>query len=719
MVGSTPADRRNGKPASCEPCRLNKTKCDHAYPKCDRCVQRGIVDKCFYHPAPLTKQRTADNEGSRQKEPSSSRPVKRKRIYAPVPDTFGADPFSQNGKFTDAVAVETYRPGYLGPTSYEANLPKDELSPILHNREASVESETDLEMAHQHPLTKSMRMQMTTDILKTFRYYSTIKELVVWHGLHCQAGTIPLPFDVGLIQALQPTVDRYNLTHSVPDPRLVTSVLENSSKPLEITQSLKACDFHRTCTGDNIRLETIGVLLATAGRALSFGSCSHLINDQTNPGLRSKLVDELLRASTSCVILCSMITPVNDLLTWLLFDNYYLTIMVCGFSAPPSYRRMGELNTQIYALGVHRESNTPNLPAWLLETRRRIFCSSYMQDKTISTFLGRPIRMSKRHTDIKMPLDLSDEELMADEATFNKAVGRLDANGWNTGGRYLRASWVRIRYISSQFLEEILDFALVKVNENVEEQLLDISTRIHSAWTSFPSHLHYDPHCWSTSLLPGICLMLVVVHQTHWYTEFMIRKLLAHTQPLTSNLELLRVSTSLLSNTLTLGRLRDWHYDVQKDFLMQVILFGIPSASILASALQEQQRTTLPFPPSISRAEIIRMLSVLISHLEAAAHLDSSNARPGEANYNLCRKACKAFTKVMDNVLDPKPKEGSDIAPTSADLDLDLDLGLDLDIFAAPGLEAFEGIDFSGVSELGGGGGDDGIDWGTMVQWTM
>ena len=110
-------------------------------------------------------------------------------------------------------------------------------------------------------------------------------------------------------------------------------------------------------------------------------------------------------------------------------------------SGPPSWRRLGDLATQIYALGLHRESNTNNLPRWLLETRRRVFCATYMQDKTISTFLGRPIRMSKRHTDVKMPMDLSDAEIMSDEDTLDKAIRALDENGWNTKGEYLRASW--------------------------------------------------------------------------------------------------------------------------------------------------------------------------------------------------------------------------------------------------------------------------------------
>lgn len=52
------ARRRNGKPASCEPCRRDKVRCDHALPTCTRCKDRGITARCFYHPAPLTRTRT-------------------------------------------------------------------------------------------------------------------------------------------------------------------------------------------------------------------------------------------------------------------------------------------------------------------------------------------------------------------------------------------------------------------------------------------------------------------------------------------------------------------------------------------------------------------------------------------------------------------------------------------------------------------------------------
>jgi hypothetical protein len=96
------------------------------------------------------------------------------------------------------------------------------------------------------------------------------------------------------------------------------------------------------------------------------------------------------------------------------------------------------------------------------------------------------------------------------------------------------------------------------------------------------------------------------------------------------------------------------------------------------------------------------MLSVLISHLDSEAHRENSSARPREANYVLCRKACKTFTRIVDNVLEPKQRDDTLSAA-------DPDLGMELDLFTAPGLDAFEGMDFTA--------GDDGVDWGAMAQW--
>lgn len=46
--------RRNRKMQSCEPCRKLKVACDHSIP-CGRCTRTRRVDKCYYHPNPLTR----------------------------------------------------------------------------------------------------------------------------------------------------------------------------------------------------------------------------------------------------------------------------------------------------------------------------------------------------------------------------------------------------------------------------------------------------------------------------------------------------------------------------------------------------------------------------------------------------------------------------------------------------------------------------------------
>lgn len=119
-------------------------------------------------------------------------------------------------------------------------------------------------------------------------------------------------------------------------------------------------------------------------------------------------------------------------------------------AGPPAWRRIGELATQVYALGIHQDRKCAQAPTWLAETRRRLFFAAYNQDKSISTFLGRPVRISKRYADARMPLDLSDEEVTGDEETLKAAIQALRADGWSTKGRWLRASWIVCALVISQ-----------------------------------------------------------------------------------------------------------------------------------------------------------------------------------------------------------------------------------------------------------------------------
>ena len=386
--------------------------------------------------------------------------ARRPRPDSPPETAFTSSSPGHNDKLADAVAADVYHPGFLGPGSYAVLLPEADDSGVQHEREPSVASErSDRDLTHQHPLTKSMRYQMASDVLATFRHYSAIRDMVLWYNASNEAGVVPAQLQIDAINALEQVVDKHNLGRSAPSSHLISQVLESTSRPLTISQSLEARDFHILCSGENLRFEVIGFLLATAGRSLTFGFAPDAFNQPADRGLKSRFVDELLRASTTCIFLCNMLATVNDITIWMFYENYLFTTMMCGYagtlphgtigyyeptdnSGPPSWRRIGELSTQIYALGIHKHSTSANIPFWLVETRRRVFCSSYNQDKNISTFLGRPIRISKRHMDSSLPLDLSDSETLSNKSVIDAATQALDRDGWNTQGRWLRASWI-------------------------------------------------------------------------------------------------------------------------------------------------------------------------------------------------------------------------------------------------------------------------------------
>jgi hypothetical protein len=189
-----------------------------------------------------------------------------------------------------------------------------------------------MDLTHQHPLTKSMRYQMASDVLATLRYYTSIRELILWYNASNEAGVIPAQLQVDAINAMESIVDKHNLQHSPPSPHLISQVLESTSRPFVMTQALEARDFHILCSGENLRFETIGYLLATAGRSLTFGFAPDIFSNPANRGLKSQMIDELLRASTTCLFLCTMLATVNDITIWMFLENYMFTTMMCGYA---------------------------------------------------------------------------------------------------------------------------------------------------------------------------------------------------------------------------------------------------------------------------------------------------------------------------------------------------------------------------------------------------
>lgn len=231
---------------------------------------------------------------------------------------------------------------------------------MLQRREASVSSGApEHELTHQYTLKKEWRRDVVTSILSTLRNYATIQELILWYNAGNEAGVIPAQLQIDAINAIGPFVDKHNLRRSPPSTQLVDQIMENSRKPLCVTKITDPRDLYKSCSGDNLRLETIGFLLATAGRSLTFGFSPDTFSGPANRGLRARLVDELLSASTQCITITSLIGTVNDVSVWMYYENYLFTTMICGYSGTDPSHSSPSIDSNIHRTALMATNQRP------------------------------------------------------------------------------------------------------------------------------------------------------------------------------------------------------------------------------------------------------------------------------------------------------------------------------------------------------------------------
>lgn len=125
--------------------------------------------------------------------------------------------------------------------------------------------------------------------------------------------------------------------------------------------------------------------------------------------------------------------------------------------------------------------NTTNTPLFLTELRRQLFHRTYGLDVYVSTVFDRPPRISKRHSNCPLPLDLSDEQV----CTYDVIVGNphVSEDGWSLSGQTHTATWVRCRSLFSNIKEEIAECSILPPNTETRSQLRYVSNPVAS-----PSH---------------------------------------------------------------------------------------------------------------------------------------------------------------------------------------------------------------------------------------
>ena len=323
--------RRNGKQASCEPCRKDKVRCDHRHPVCTRCQRRRTSGRCFYHPAPLTRIPAAQTDTggsfdvtpSKQGDPRSSASRIDSSGSATVPTSRSAshDPPHLEKSFHSPRLDRSLPTGYLGPTSFVAALAEDREMVSISASPPSSAGPDDSGLASLPPYW----VQKTTEVLGCLDDLPTIQQLVREFYDVSQAAAVPAPLILNAVE--QMSID---IQHSQISAR---SVLRNTAQPIEIPTELEGNDFHELFTGKQLRLEIIGVVCAIAGQACCFALAHDKFRGSTGAARRAEFPKRMMAINDIVTTICRMITPTNDLTIWTLHESVLLSSLVHSYSS--------------------------------------------------------------------------------------------------------------------------------------------------------------------------------------------------------------------------------------------------------------------------------------------------------------------------------------------------------------------------------------------------
>lgn len=101
----------------------------------------------------------------------------------------------------------------------------------------------------------------------------------------------------------------------------------------------------------------------------------------------------------------------------------------------------------------------------ITEIRRRLFSHVYIVDKVFALYANRPPLLSRRYCSLLLPLDISDEVVMALSGQAIsiediRAANGLDDQGWTTGNVIQKSTIMRARVLVGHVRDEIIEVML-------------------------------------------------------------------------------------------------------------------------------------------------------------------------------------------------------------------------------------------------------------------
>ncbi|KAI1654036.1 hypothetical protein F4813DRAFT_382961 [Daldinia decipiens] len=430
--------------------------------------------------------------------------------------------------------------------------------------------------------------------------------------------------------------------------RLCELIWRNTQTPVIFNQNMTAKHWARSATGPSIRWEVIGLIAVVAGQSANtpepFGRGSKKHNSA-----HSSFARQMNEIAEACLNFCRDCGALGDMFTWLLMENYSLTAKIKGEASHTTYTLSGEIVASAVAMGLHRGvKEEDRLPFFLAELRKRLLCQMYGAEIGISTFTGRPPRISHRYCNLQPPLDLAVSQLLLEGDDLTLALASLDEKGFNTSGRVRRVTWIRIWIGFAIQREDILDLALGPYTcDEILQRAEDIKNRHRRYIEELPEFIKKirDSPIEIEGRPPTEILFMIVIHQSFRSNDLLLQRVLIRKAGASSE-ELICLARSILKDILLISQRHDLGTLFKTDIASLLAVQGMRSAAVMAvELLKQEQLPVYPKTPLLPRSQTIQDLAVFAAGLGAVD--------PSDGSFGICDQGRKVISHILDRILSP------------------------------------------------------------------
>lgn len=213
-------------------------------------------------------------------------------------------------------------------------------------------------------------MNEILEVLEPLVSLEEIQSLIDHYSLNAAVALVPAPVMRYATHTLTETAHEVSSRKSAYDVEALrgraTTILRRTSSSLQLSAAMEYQTFVDMFTGDNLRLEMLGLIYTVAARARIY-QLSH--NGPTD----DHTMTLLFRAGQACLNLARELAPtVNDVMIWLSFEMTRLYTNAQGDAHPNVWRAMGDTISDAYIMDLHREAKVAaGVPFWLAECRRK------------------------------------------------------------------------------------------------------------------------------------------------------------------------------------------------------------------------------------------------------------------------------------------------------------------------------------------------------------